>query len=1487
MQAVSSIEPLEQRCLLSAAVDPVVSGAWLGSEATSAQTEVKDGVVKFGPFYVTDGQSLAADVQASLNGGTPDAVPAQTGLASTASGPVDLYKSASSTVGLSDTGCVVIPRTPETEVFFQGDDQSDGVTVYSLGNPASTESGDEGMPTASTSYWAWNGPAAIPDPELWPDGAVLPMNGDTPTQSDTVGPEAMRIDPVQYLPMPILDPDDAHQSKSSDTSAGQFVSYDISSGQVLYHDTAALLSPLQTAQTQGGLGARSDLSLAADSVVPRNFTNLSLITNPEDYPWRVNVKLSMTFPSGNYVGSGVLIDPEHVLTAGHCVYYKGAWATSITVVPAYDNGTEPYGSATATQLYSWTEWTANGSFDDDMGVIDLDRPVGALTGWHGYGYADSPSFYTGNTFYNPGYPAEAPYNGQDMYYWYGNFDSTDSLLGFWYGNEVSINKLSYGGQSGSGAYYIDGGNRYVCAVLSNGNSSWTNFPRITSAKFDQIGSFISGDTPSTFDLIPLDVNISPGTVTAGSALSSMNYLVHNYSLAAWSGTVNVSVYLSTNNTVSTSDTLLQTGSFSASFSAKSSVILNLSTPPTIPADTSGGNYWIGVILNVGDNNTSNNDTSGWDAAPITVVPRPTVTLSATDASASETGPNTGTVTVSRSGSTASALTVYYTIAGTASNGSDYNAIGTSVTIPAGSTSAPVTITPIDDTEPEASETVVLTLSANAAYAIGSPNSGAVTIADNDRPTVVLQVIDGNAAEQNRDPAEFRVYRNGPTTSALTVYYTRGGTATNGTDYSSLGGSVTIPAGSASAPITIIPVDDAIVEGPETVILTLSSNAAYSIGSPSSGTVTIADNDLLVPTLSINDASISEGDSGTKSVTVSGTVSPASTQTITVQYATADGTATLADNDYASASGTLSINPGATTWSLSLPLIRGDYKVESNDYFYIDLSNPTNATIGRSRGSVTITNDDFPGTVQFSSANYSVNEAGGSVTITVSRTGGLGIGTFASYSTSNGSAIAGSDYTSTSGTLAFVGGDATKTFTVPILNDTVPEGNETFNLALAALNGATLGSPSAATVTIFDDDLPTIVIQVIDGNAAEQNRDPAEFRVYRNGPTTSALTVYYGITGTATNTSDYNTIGTSVTIPAGSASAPIIITPIDDTAPEPSETVTLTLSVNAAYIVAFPSTGTATIVDNDSPGVIDNASGAGVTITGTWTASTFNSGYYDSNYLHDGNAGKGTKSVLFSPAPGNYQVSLWWPNNPSGNFASNVPVDIIQDGVISTVTVNQQLNGGKWNLLSGSVYHFGLAGDGVRIRTDGTNGYVVADAVKFSAGLPPEIAVEYAGVNIPDGDTTPSTEDGTDFGSVPPGAAPVVHTFTIRNTGTAALTTSGLSVPAGYTINKYPAASIPAGSSDTFIVQLNTTTAGPYAGDISFTNNDADGGDGVESPFNFRITGTVTSDLIVDNSDTSRVTLVGTWTASTFNPSYLELFTNPTISSHRSPVPPRR
>ena len=127
---------------------------------------------------------------------------------------------------------------------------------------------------------------------------------------------------------------------------------------------------------------------------------------------------------------------------------------------------------------------------------------------------------------------------------------------------------------------------------------------------------------------------------------------------------------------------------------------------------------------------------------------------------------------------------------------------------------------------------------------------------------------------------------------------------------------------------------------------------------------------------------------------------------------------------------------------------------------------------------------------------------------------------------------------------------------------------------------------------------------------------------------------------------------------------------------------------------------------------DNASASGVTVTGAWTASTYTAGYYADDYLHDDNDGKGSKSVRFTPQiphDGPATVYVRW--TAAANRATNVPIDITHATGTTTVTVNQQTNGGVWYPLGTYSFNAGTGGN-ILIRTTGTTGYVIVDAVRI-------------------------------------------------------------------------------------------------------------------------------------------------------------------------------
>jgi hypothetical protein len=140
------------------------------------------------------------------------------------------------------------------------------------------------------------------------------------------------------------------------------------------------------------------------------------------------------------------------------------------------------------------------------------------------------------------------------------------------------------------------------------------------------------------------------------------------------------------------------------------------------------------------------------------------------------------------------------------------------------------------------DTATVTLDATSSVTTAPAGAGAKACLS-DEATVTIAATDASAAEAGADAGVFTITRNGSAANALTVTLVSSGTAAAGTDHVALPASVVIPAGQGSAMVTVTPLDDSIVDGTKTVVLTLQSGVGYIIGSPASATVSIADNDV--------------------------------------------------------------------------------------------------------------------------------------------------------------------------------------------------------------------------------------------------------------------------------------------------------------------------------------------------------------------------------------------------------------------------------------------------------------------------------------------------------------------------------------------------------------------------------------------------------------------------------------------------------------------
>lgn len=335
-----------------------------------------------------------------------------------------------------------------------------------------------------------------------------------------------------------------------------------------------------------------------------------------------------------------------------------------------------------------------------------------------------------------------------------------------------------------------------------------------------------------------------------------------------------------------------------------------------------------------------------------------------------------------------------------------------------------------------------------------------------------------SVNESAGAATITVNRTGAANGIVGVNYaTSNVTATAGSDYTAVSSTVLLFDGQTSGTFSIPITNDNSHETNETLQITLTStNGGAVIINPSTATLTIT-NDDNPPTISIADVSKDEGNEATTAFNFNVTLSAPSAFPVSVAWATTNaGASATAGQDYTAASGTLNFAVGESSKPVTVS-VNGDLTTEINETFFVNLSSPTNSTIADAQGIGTIQDDDNPGILQFALSPYNVNENTGFATATVTRTGGDAGTVTVDFSTANsGTASADSDFTGTSGTLVFLDGETSKTFTVAILDDQTTEQAESINLILSnPTGGATFGASTAIINILDNDNAPPIAI----------------------------------------------------------------------------------------------------------------------------------------------------------------------------------------------------------------------------------------------------------------------------------------------------------------------------------------------------------------------------------------------------------------------------
>ena len=926
-------------------------------------------------------------------------------------------------------------------------------------------------------------------------------------------------------------------------------------------------------------------------------------------------------------------------------------------------------------------------------------------------------------------------------------------------NDVTVVYLTSNGSSSGATAGSDYTAQTNTLTISAGLDSGTIKIPITNDTTDEVSetatltlvspsnATISGDT-TTADLVITDNDEPVATianVTAGESDNTATFTVTLDQTAAEDVTITYTTSNgSSNGATASSDYTTTTGTLTITAGASSGTI----KVPVLLDTTDELSETATLTISGANNATISGDSTTADLV-ITDDDDPVISLVGNVTAAETDGTATFTVTLDRTPAE-DVTVVYVTSDNSTTAGSDYTAQSATLTISAGQTSGTITVPILTDTDSESSETATLTLSSPAnGTIVGDTTTADLIITNVDD---VLITMGDQSVDENVGNATFTVTLSEASASNVTVEYATGsGTATDNTDYTGTTGTLTILAGATTGTIVVPITDDADNEDNETATLTLSNptNATISDGTAN---LTITDDDGIEIGLSTahssgstDNVTVAEGD-GTATFTV--TLDQASSSDITIEYATATGTAT--DNtDYTGTTGTLTILAGATTGTITIP-ITADTTDEAAETATLTLSNPSGATLAAETTSadLVITDDDGP-SLWFSdpsaedttAGNVTVAESDGTATFTVSLSAASPEDITVEYATGSGTATDGTDYSGSTGTLTILAGATEGTIKVPVTSDSTDESDETATLTLSNPTNATVGDSAADLVITDDDATPAITM----GDATATEGGTATFTATLSNPSSEDVTVVYtSSSGTATNGSDFTAVTETLTIPAGQTTATFTVLTTGDVKDELDETGTITLSSPTNATIS-DSTADLIITDNDTANIsianqtvteagiatftvtLSTTSGGPVTVV--YTSSTGTSG----DNATDGADYTGTTGTLTIPS-----------GATTGVFTINTTTDLIDE---PTETATITLSGATSATITGSTTTADLVitdDDATPVISIAnktvTEGGTATFTVTLSNPSSEDVTVEYVS-------SSGTATDGTDFTTI--------------------------------------------------------------------------------------------------------------------------------------------
>jgi uncharacterized delta-60 repeat protein len=431
--------------------------------------------------------------------------------------------------------------------------------------------------------------------------------------------------------------------------------------------------------------------------------------------------------------------------------------------------------------------------------------------------------------------------------------------------------------------------------------------------------------------------------------------------------------------------------------------------------------------------------------------------------------------------------------------------------------------------------------------------------------------------------------SGPNTDGtgnVTVQFTTTpGTAVPGVNYSPVSTSISFPPGEVLETAFVPILDDLVITSNKTVNLALSNPSdPAGLGDQTNAVLTIVNSDNAISFAS--DSFQVAKNIPTGFATVNILRLGGSTTAATIGFATTTNGTAVIGTDYTPTNATVIFNPGESNKTVQVGVINNGLP-EGDRTVTMMISNILNANIASPSNAVlTIKDTTFsPGQLSLSATNYFVNEGDGTATITVNRTGGSSGSVSVFYYTTPITATPGLNYISVSNSLTFADGQTNRTFAVPLIDNSVVQGQLTFTVALATnlSSGTTLTTPSNAVVYIADNDAGFSFVNAT--NTVPETAGVAAIAVQRIGPTNSTLSVDYAThDGTALAGTNYTATSGTLTFTPGQVLKSIVVPLLDDQQVTGDVLFTVVLSTNSASLgarLAYPSTNTVIIHDADA------------------------------------------------------------------------------------------------------------------------------------------------------------------------------------------------------------------------------------------------------------------------------------------------------------------